>query len=671
MNVIISSNGTSGPPGPTGSTGPAGPTGPGMLAGTGTPSDLIGVNGDLYLDNTSPNSPVYWGPKAAGTWVGHGPFTFSAVGGSVGGDLSGTLPNPTVAKVNGTAVAANTAAGRSLVTTGATTSAWYGSLTGHWVFNVFTYAAVADGKQVHDGAMTTGSAILTSATASFVVGDVGKVIMVKNAGTVNSTTLITTIASYQSATQVTLTLTNASGSNLTNLQVLWGTDDTAAINAAVSAAFTHAQSTGGMVKVFFPVPVNPNGFYAIGGALLHTASGNAQIPIPLQSTASNKITLIFEGAGNGSGFQHWQETVVQTGVTLVSFGLYASAGAQSTDINANGNPSVIGGPTPPNGYGISPGVFTNVLPVLRNISIRNAHNANGYGWTAFDFYGCAEANVENVMIGSTGNVVDGDFGNPSTFGSGSSIGMLMPAPGNNDNSRCQNLAVQGGYTFGMFVPEHFVSDRISILYCWAGVCPVGTYAGSVGSTHAINLGQASIEACANTLCVIGSGSGGQGPWVYGILDVEGTITFIDRFGTSGNGLAALLGEVQLVGIFTPTAVSVQSPTGLRIINGAQGIPTRVITTGTTTLNEMDRTLQVDASGGNVIVNLISAAWTGNVFSFVRLDATGNTVTVTSNGIELIHVAGGAAATTTLIAGQYTKLNLSPARVGGIWGWYNS
>jgi hypothetical protein len=363
--------------------------------------------------------------------------------------------------------------------------------------------------------------------------------------------------------------------------------------------------------------------------------------------------------------------VVQTGVTLVSFGLYASAGAQSTDINANGNPSVIGGPTPPNGYGISPGVFTNVLPVLRNISIRNAHNANGYGWTAFDFYGCAEANVENVMIGSTGNVVDGDFGNPSTFGSGSSIGMLMPAPGNNDNSRCQNLAVQGGYTFGMFVPEHFVSDRISILYCWAGVCPVGTYAGSVGSTHAINLGQASIEACANTLCVIGSGSGGQGPWVYGILDVEGTITFIDRFGTSGNGLAALLGEVQLVGIFTPTAVSVQSPTGLRIINGAQGIPTRVITTGTTTLNEMDRTLQVDASGGNVIVNLISAAWTGNVFSFVRLDATGNTVTVTSNGIELIHVAGGAAATTTLIAGQYTKLNLSPARVGGIWGWYNS
>lgn len=56
-----------------------------------------------------------------------------------------------------------------------------------------------------DGAMTAGSAVLTSAGANFAVGDVGKLIVVYGAGSAGvSGKLETTILSRQSATQVTL-----------------------------------------------------------------------------------------------------------------------------------------------------------------------------------------------------------------------------------------------------------------------------------------------------------------------------------------------------------------------------------------------------------------------------------------------------------------------------------
>lgn len=45
--------------------GPAGPRGPGVLIGSGTPSNLAGVDGDLYIDT---DNGSYYGPKANGVW---------------------------------------------------------------------------------------------------------------------------------------------------------------------------------------------------------------------------------------------------------------------------------------------------------------------------------------------------------------------------------------------------------------------------------------------------------------------------------------------------------------------------------------------------------------------------------------------------------------------------
>lgn len=45
--------------------GPAGPRGPGVLIDSGLPSNLVGVDGDIYIDS---DTGSYYGPKANGVW---------------------------------------------------------------------------------------------------------------------------------------------------------------------------------------------------------------------------------------------------------------------------------------------------------------------------------------------------------------------------------------------------------------------------------------------------------------------------------------------------------------------------------------------------------------------------------------------------------------------------
>lgn len=72
-----------------------------------------------------------------------------------------------------------------------------------WRWNLTLSFDDAVCRQVDDAVMTSGSAVLTSETAEFSAADVGKAAQVEGASAADGT-LVTTIASYQSATQVTL-----------------------------------------------------------------------------------------------------------------------------------------------------------------------------------------------------------------------------------------------------------------------------------------------------------------------------------------------------------------------------------------------------------------------------------------------------------------------------------
>lgn len=139
-------------------------------------------------------------------------------------------------------------------------------------FNVKLYGAKGDGIQLTDGAISSGDATFTSASATFTANDVGKVMHIEGAGA-SGGYLTTTIATFTSGTEVELT-DNAS-TTVSGAVSLYGTDDTTFIQAAINAA---DENLGGTVFI-------PNGNYIINGALqngigVDNIDYNSQLYIP-------------------------------------------------------------------------------------------------------------------------------------------------------------------------------------------------------------------------------------------------------------------------------------------------------------------------------------------------------------------------------------------------------
>jgi hypothetical protein len=206
------------------------------------------------------------------------------------------------------------------------------------------------------------------------------------------------------------------------------------------------------------------------------------------------------------------------------------------------------------------------------------------------------------------------------------------------------------------VTEHAMIDRYMALYCWAGLVAVGTYAGSVGSVHAMKVLSASIEACTNELHILGAGSAGIGP----IIDIDqlSTESGAPNISGSAGAMAAARGIVRLTGLFTESGVTVDNPCGIKLINGQQPFPVRAIT-ASTTVRVIDEALVVDATAGNVTVTLISAVATPNRYVVKKVDATANTVTIDGAGTETID-----GATTKVLSAQWETVTLIPS--GGNW-----
>ena len=535
-----------------------------------------------------------------------------------------------------------------------------------WVFDVTAtaYGAVGDAQVVADGAMSSGSAVLTSATAAWPSGVVGKAISVKGAGVNGVTTLVTTVASRQSATQITLAAANASGGAVSGAIVIWGTDDTPAIQSAVDAAEAYLAAGHTYAQVYFP----PRAFI-VAGPLNRAKSGNGQIVFGVYPTTGNKKILEFCGEGDGAAaVRHWEQTTPQyAGSCLISLGVFSSIPAQSNDINSSGSPAVISGPNEGASNGLAYGAaarFSNVIPGLKNLAILNSHSASGLGYGAYNFYGCANAYLENVGWGTAGVVPGNDYTSPAGFANGFSIGGLLPAPGNNDLVLAKNISIGGGYTFGIFCTEHLVCDRIMALYCWSAVVLVGTYAGSVGSVHAMHITSASVEACTNELYIMGPGSEGVGP----IIDIDQLSTESSTPNIDGNSVGALmaaLGRVKLTGLFTPSGVSIAHPTGIELVNGQAPRPISR-KTASFTASPIDRTLICDTSGGAFTGTLPDADVNPVRYTFRNVGA--NTLTIATTTSQLIHLGDGTTATSTSLTNG-KALTVEAMYDGTSWGWY--
>lgn len=112
--------------------------------------------------------------------------------------------------------------------------------SGGQVYNILGYGAKADAKSFTNGATTAGSAVFTSATANFTSADVGKIITIAG-GYTGGVYFRTTIASWQSATQVTLA--SAAPLGVSGASFDYGTNNSTALQAAVNAAATAGGGT--------------------------------------------------------------------------------------------------------------------------------------------------------------------------------------------------------------------------------------------------------------------------------------------------------------------------------------------------------------------------------------------------------------------------------------------
>lgn len=307
------------------------------------------------------------------------------------------------------------------------------------------------------------------------------------------------------------------------------TDDTAAIQAAINAAYAFAIANSFYAEVYCPVPTR---WYAINGPLVKggLTLGCAQLTLPVHPTTANKVTLAFIGQRDVSATIHWQQTVRQiTGVTWKS-------NSDTAIDNAHGEASIIGGPTPAQGYGTSGSVFSNLMVFWDGIALMGPNTTNGVG--GLDLRGVAACGGGSFSYLVDAHPVGGGIAGGS--GAGNYFGLALPNNGNNDVCFWQSVTVYG-MTYGVIAAEHTHITSFRGIYCFDPIVVVGTFYSGPTALHSVTISNASVESVTsggNHLVFVGSGAR-----CHIVLDSEDAVVVIND--QSGAGLNT--GDVYLTG----------------------------------------------------------------------------------------------------------------------------
>lgn len=362
-----------------------------------------------------------------------------------------------------------------------------------WQFHVSDYGAKGDGTLVADGAITSSTNTLACATSTpFASAAHGMAIHVGGAGGGTYAPLITTINTITNSGHVVLTA-NAT-STVSSGIVYFGTDDTAAVQAAVDAAAAYAQANHGYAEVLFdPVMYIIAGNPVLGGA----TAGNAQVTLPVITDTNEKVTLVFKGTQEQTALSHWLQTIPQA-----SGAILASLNGSGTNDGTRGPAFTVGGPVV--GYGGGTSLFSNLCPVVDGVGIMVPYNGTVGGW---GFFGCAEAVVKNggvfaAAVPPTGSSV------PSMSSSGNisnqyPVGLQMPDVNNNDNCFVNHYSCEG-LCVGLQLSEHSWFTSIQLVYCLAGI-QAGSWSGT-SMPHTYGGAHASIEICDSAIVGLGATS---------------------------------------------------------------------------------------------------------------------------------------------------------------------
>lgn len=449
--------------------------------------------------------------------------------------------------------------GQVLTATDSTHATWQTAAAADqpYQFRPETYGALGNGRVVGD-VVINGTTTITSATAAFVSGDVGKTIMINGGQGATAAPLVTTIASVTNGT--TAVLNAAASASGTACAAVIGTDDTSAINQAVQAAGTYALANGYFGEVLFGSKiymVATDRVQSGNGSTTPTFNTQIALPYPAANGTGRKLVIALTGAGDAGFYQYWESTTPNlAGTALVS----TSLSAPSTPDATFGNQSVIGGPSGSAGF---TGGFANVKVVVKGIEVVSPAYTNQY---AFDFgyvsamritQSSAHILAPTGINGGTSPLLK-DLPAQVAFQGKIGSGLRSPVVGNNADVTADDFTVEG-YSRGLYVFDHFTAGKISCLYNDVAL-KIDLTQGLSGTSHGIYIALLGAEVYNGGISSTGSGS--NYCHVYINLDAECTAPAYD-ISDSGN---VLHGEVHFADPADARPVVVSNASNLKVID---------------------------------------------------------------------------------------------------------
>lgn len=502
-----------------------------------------------------------------------------------------------------------------------------------WQFRPESYGAVTGIFTTHDAVMaSTSSGVLTSASGLFTSAMVGWTVLV-NIGTAgaNQAPLITTIASYQSATQVTLAA-NPAATAAGNPMIV-APDNTAAIQAAWAAAQSYANSSP-----FRSAEMVLADLYAMCTApTLGSTSGPfygyslLPITVPDATGAGPKMNLrVTCERGPGDELNYWEQLTGQ----VAGSGIVVLQAAPASN-GTWGIPSVFGGPTVASWSGGSlTGGFANIRLHVDNLKIVVPYNP---GWIGIDarYLACLSGTrygyqgfAAGVLGGGLGPNIGSTPGGSWNF---NGAGLRFPARNNNDLCDFDSVTVEGAAD-GFWMGDHVSIRKLTTIDTYNGIV-VDTAAGSgSGHIHGSWIGEYSCEAAAGSQILVNGTGETNYPLVIGLLDGESN-------GHTVTDTGILSGAINWYDINTATP-SVSGTTNLKITNcrlgpGLWGSPPAVPATTTavasTSMPWRDAMVNIQPAGATITAITVGGTALTGVTSGPVLVPSGSTIALTYTG----------------------------------------
>jgi hypothetical protein len=510
------------------------------------------------------------------------------------------------------------------------------------------YGATGNGLVTGDIVTVNTSNVVSSASAPFTAAMIGRWMMINGGlGTAN----IPLIGQIQgvggNGTQAQLS--QAAQQSASGCPGVWGTDDTAALDAAFQAAGAYGLSSG---QFYANVRLSNKIYVAASGPTQQKSGASAlyntqvRIPYPNLTGAGPKLTIRLTGTGANGFCQFWESLVPNyAGSCIVSMLTNAPSTTDPTYLTQ----SVIGGPS---GGGAFTGGIANTKFIVTDVEVISPVYTNQYAWD-FGFLSAARAERATAHIWAPTGVGGGtspllkDLPSQPAFQGKIGAGFRFPVGGNNDDTTAEDCAVEG-YSRGYYLFDHFVAPRLASIYNDVALVIDPTL--GPGGDHAITIGCLSCEVHNGALLVAGGAGAGAGGYVVDIrLDAECASTTYE-VSDAGN---ALRGIVRWSDPADPRAPTVVGGAHLTFINDLLGpgqwtgamtpaVPA-VPATGVAQLNTSYRPASVIITSGGAAVTAIAV---NGVATGLTLGASGAVTVPVGSGATITLTYGGAAPTWT-------------------------